>query len=80
ALQLDTLCIELYEGFHLLAAQKGHTLALHLPDAPLPTINADKARLLQLLGALVSNAVEHTKNGTAIEIIAVQSKYSVKIS
>ncbi|MEG0304848.1 MAG: HAMP domain-containing sensor histidine kinase [Oscillospiraceae bacterium] len=80
ALQLDTLCIELYEGFHLLAAQKGHTLALHLPDAPLPTINADKARLLQLLGALVSNAVEHTRNGTAIEIIAAQSKYNVKIS
>ncbi len=64
--EVDTLCIELYEQNHLVAAQKGHELVLNLPDEPLPTIHADKERLVQLLAILLANAMEYAPAGTPV--------------
>ncbi|MEG2435839.1 MAG: HAMP domain-containing sensor histidine kinase [Ruthenibacterium sp.] len=79
-LSTDTFCIELYEKFHLLAQTHGHTLVLTLPDAPLPEIHADEARLTQLFSVLLSNAIEYTQIGTPLEIVAAADKKGVKIS
>lgn len=64
--EVDTLCIEVYEQHHLVAVQKGHELVLNLPNEPLPTINADKERLVQLLAILLSNAMEYAPAGTPV--------------
>ncbi|MEG1549842.1 MAG: HAMP domain-containing sensor histidine kinase [Ruthenibacterium sp.] len=79
-LSTDTFCIELYEKFHLLAQNHAHTLTLHLPDAPLPDIHADKERLTQLFTVLLSNAMEYTPADTLILIAASADKKNVKIS
>ncbi len=67
--ELDTLCIEVYEQQRLLAAQKGHELMLVLPEEALPVIAADRERLVQLLVILLSNAMDYAPAGTAIELI-----------
>ncbi|MEG1744846.1 MAG: histidine kinase dimerization/phospho-acceptor domain-containing protein, partial [Ruthenibacterium sp.] len=56
AVAADTFCIELYEKFHLPAQSGGHVLTVALPDAPLPSVQADKQRLTQLFSILLSNA------------------------
>lgn len=62
----DTLCIELYEQFYLLARKKGHSLTLDLPESPLPPLTTDAPRLTQLLSILLQNALDHTQPGTPV--------------
>ena len=62
----DTLCIELYEQFYLLARKKGHSLTLDLPESPLPPLTTDAPRLTQLLSILLQNALDHTPPGTPV--------------
>jgi len=45
----------------------GLTLEIHLPD-PVPTIWADRRRVLQILVNLLSNAVKFTPEGGAVEV------------
>lgn len=69
-LSADTLCIELYERFSALARAGGRTLTLHLPNDPLPHVLADAQYFPQLLSILMQNALEHTPEGTSLEITA----------
>lgn len=78
--EVDTLCIEVYEQTHLLATQKGHTLSLNLPGKALPTINADKGRLVQLLSILLSNAMDYAPAGTPIELDVQADRHNILIS
>lgn len=64
----DTLCIELYEQFYLLAREKGHPLTLDLPESPLPSLTTDAPRLTQLLSILLQNALDHTPPGTPVTL------------
>lgn len=64
----DTLCIEVYEQFYLLARAKGHPLTLDLPDTPVPPLTTDAPRLTQLLSILVQNALDHTPPGTPVTL------------
>lgn len=64
----DTLCIELYDQYYLLARRSGHPLALQLPDTAVPAVPADAERLRQLLAILLNNALEHTPPGTPVEL------------
>lgn len=64
----DTLCIDLYEQFYLLAREKGHALTLDLPEMPLPTLTTDAPRLTQLLSILLQNALDHTPSGTPVTL------------
>lgn len=79
-IQLDTFCIELYEQYHLLAKEMGHSLFLSLPDDALPTIQADAEWLKQMFAILLNNALEYTTSGTPIEIIAERINASVCIT
>ena len=65
----DSLCIEVYEHFYLLAKQRQHPLTLTLPDDAVPPICADPGRLQQLLSILLNNALDHTPAGTPVELI-----------
>ena len=66
---LDTLCLEVYEQYTPLAREKQHPLTLILPEGDaVPTLPADAARLRQLLGILLNNALDHTPPGTPVEL------------
>ena len=64
----DTLCIELYEQFYLLAREKDHPLTLDLPESPVPPLTTDAPRLTQLLSILLQNALDHTPPGTTVTL------------
>lgn len=64
----DTLCIEIYEQFYLLAREQDHPLTLDLPEDPVPPLTADAGRLTQLLSILVQNALDHTPPGTPVTL------------
>lgn len=65
----DNICLEIYDQFYPLAKQAGHLLTLQLPETPLPEIQADEERIRQLLSILLRNAIEHTPQGTSVELI-----------
>ena len=69
-LDADTFLIELYDRYAPVARAQGHTLTLRLPDAPLPALHADAARLEQLFAVLLHNAFEYAPAGTPVEITA----------
>lgn len=77
----DNLAIEIYDRFYLLAKQRLHPLTLLLPEGPVPFIQADAERLEQLLSILLHNALEHTPDNTAIELVlSTSSKGTVAFS
>lgn len=77
---LDTFCIELYERFHLICQNQGHSLALDLPDDPLPRTTFDQERMTQLIGILLSNACSYTPPNTPIEICVRSQKSHVELA
>lgn len=76
----DNLCIEVYDQFYLLAKKNRHPLTLRLPDETVPKIHADAERMQQLLAILLHNAMEHTPDGTPIELVLSVEKTAIKIS
>lgn len=71
-LEPDTFLLEVWEAWRAPLRQSGHELTLDLPDEPFSPIRADKARLEQLFGILLHNAMEYAPEGTAIELKAEQ--------
>lgn len=80
---LDEVCRAAYEQFLPLAQAAGRRLTLLLEDAPAgdaapppapeawgePEVWGDEERLVQLLGVLLSNALEYAPPGSAVELI-----------
>lgn len=69
-LEADTLLLEVWEAWRAPLRQSGRELTLELPEQPLPPLWADRARLEQLFGVLLHNAMEYAPPGTAIELKA----------
>ncbi|MBX3064183.1 MAG: HAMP domain-containing protein [Anaerolineae bacterium] len=64
---LAELTADQVELFGSLAEQEGIKLTADLPAQPL-TVKADAARLAQVLGNLISNALAHTPSGGSVEV------------
>lgn len=64
--ELDTLCMNVYEAFEPLAGEKELRLAVTLPEGRIPPCTADYERLYQLLSILLSNAISYTPPGGSI--------------
>jgi signal transduction histidine kinase len=60
------------EMYHGLAAERGITLAVDA-GADVPDVHADRARLLQVLGNLLGNAVKFTPSGGTVTVGAAPS-------
>lgn len=72
SVDLDTILLNIYELFESICREKHITLELSLPDDPLPFVNGDEERLLQLLSILLDNAVSYSDNGSSVCIEAEQ--------
>jgi PAS domain S-box-containing protein len=71
-------CIEqAVEVIRPMLAEKGHDLILKLPSAPL-LIEADPARLIQIIENLLDNAVKYTHKGGRIALtVAIQGQQAM---
>lgn len=74
AIELDTICLNAYEAFEPLCAQKEIALLLTLPDAPITRCNCDPDRIAQVLSILLHNAVSYTPDGGRIELTLTYCK------
>lgn len=67
-MELDTLCMNVYEAFEPLAREKALHFAVMLPEGGIPHCTADYERLYQLLSVLLSNAISYTPAGGSIAL------------
>ncbi len=66
--ELDTLVLNTWECFLPLASEKNMHLDIELPEGTVPPCLCDAARITQLLGILISNAVSYGKKGGVIKL------------
>ena len=66
--ELDTILLNTYEEFELLAKEKNISLSIVLPDYEIPKCKCDKERIIQVLFILINNALSYTKAGGKIEL------------
>lgn len=68
---LDTLLLNVYDRFTLMAHNKKHHLKLELPDEGLPACLIDAERITQALSILIDNALCYTPEGSTISLSVV---------
>lgn len=78
--ELETVCIQLYDQFYPQMEQKGHPFQLLLPEDPLPVISSDPHRLNQLLSILLTNGTDHTPAGTEIALAVQVDRHTAILS
>lgn len=66
--ELETLALNVCEGFEHAAAEKGVHLSVWLPEAPLPRCCCDGERIAQVLTVLVDNAISYTPSGGLVTV------------
>jgi two-component system sensor histidine kinase BaeS len=66
-------------NFNPQAADRGITLALDLPSG-LPPVVADRRRVAQILGNLLTNALRHTPQGGCVTLSAATVESAVEVS
>lgn len=71
-------CEKFLENFRYAAKEKRMTLAFK-PDIGEPIVYLDQMRLEQLIGNLVSNAINYAPEGTVVELSLVTSNVDVEV-
>ena len=66
-------------GFRSLAADRGIALELEI-DADLPDVRMDAARMAQVLGNLLDNALRHTPEGGRVDVRVARGEGTVVVS
>ncbi len=66
--ELDTLCMKVFESFEPLAKKEGLSLSLQLPSEAVPPITCDEEKISQVLGILLSNAMNYTPSEGCITL------------
>ena len=66
------------EGGRTVEGGPGHDLAMNLPEAPV-WISGDSARLIQVFGNLINNAIKYTPDGGRISISLAQEGASAVV-
>ena len=64
-----------------LSGRSGNRLQLHIDLSPdLPWVMADRLRIVQVLGNLLSNAARHSDDSSAIRLTAMREEFHVALS
>jgi signal transduction histidine kinase len=79
AMDVGDLLRDAQVNFGPQAADQGVTLALDLP-VELPKVVADRRRITQVLGNLLTNALRHTPGGGCVTLSAVASEGMVRVT
>lgn len=66
--ELDTLLLNCFESYEPLARKHHLTLRVSLPDYAIPQCSCDAKRVRQILGILISNAINYGKSGGYIKL------------
>ncbi|MDD3339773.1 MAG: HAMP domain-containing sensor histidine kinase [Lachnospiraceae bacterium] len=79
--QLDTLVLDTYEKYELLAADRHIRLSVNLPDTDLPDCLCDSARISQVLSILLDNALRYTPADGMItlRLCPYHNKYQIRV-
>lgn len=78
--ELESVCVQLYERFAETAEKQQHPLRLELPEEALPVVWSDGQRLIQLLSILLSNGIQHTPKGTEVALVVRVDRERVTLS
>lgn len=74
----EEVAMTAYETFQPVLARVQQTLALELPDEPLPMILADEQRLQQILAILLDNAHTYAPAGSAVALRVDRQRNQVR--
>lgn len=77
---LQTLLLETYESFRMLAAQSSHRLAVTLPTDEIPLCECDSIRIRQVCHILISNALSYTPAGSEIRLFLTEGEHKGEIT
>lgn len=77
---LQTLLLETYENFLPLAADSGHLLSIHLPEADFPLCSCDSGRIRQVCHILLHNALSYTPAGSTVLLFIAEGSYEKEIA
>lgn len=58
--ELDTLLLDSYEAFEMMAKSKNIGMSIQLPEGTLPCCHCDKTRINQVIRILLHNAISYT--------------------
>ena len=67
---LGQVLTETADFYQSKAREKGHTLTIDLPEAPMPAVKADPIALQSIFSNLITNAINYTPQGGTIEVRA----------
>lgn len=74
-IEIDTLLLNSYEAFEVMAKEKNISLHISLPEKEFPSILGDGERLSQVVAILLHNAISYTKSGGNITLALTESDY-----
>ena len=77
--ELDTLLLDTYEEFELLAKEKNISLSIELPDYEIPKCRCDKERIIQVLFILINNALNYTPSGGKVKLSLKAVNHHIEI-
>lgn len=77
--ELDTLVLDCYEAFRLVAKDHQITLSVVLPNESIPCCHCDKNRIEQILSILLHNAISYGKKDGEILLTLEKEDFTFKI-
>lgn len=78
--ELDTLLLNTFEAFEPLAREKSIRLSAELPETLVPSVCCDRERILQVLSALLHNAISYTPAGGSIHLSLSMEGKKIRLS
>lgn len=78
--ELDTLLLDTFEAFEPLAREKSIRLSAELPETLIPSVCCDRERILQVLSALLHNAISYTPAGGSIHLSLSMEGKKIRLS
>lgn len=66
--EIDTLLLNTYENYELIAKEKNIKFYIELPQEEIPKYKCDKDRIIQVLSILINNAFSYTKENGLVKL------------